>query len=200
MPPSNLVYVKNVTVSVEALGMSWFKSAKSSILTGSISTGPNDPSVTAPPIAKLEVAKPEVVKSEIAKSELAKPEIAKPEAAKLEAIKSEAIKLELAKLETAKPVDVAPRESPKAVFDNFAKAWEKLPEKLPEKRLPPKIGFTVHASKNGEASETLRTSPTITVAKARALFKSGWRVHIADAAGRKYGPAEFDEILKFDRH
>jgi hypothetical protein len=182
MPPSNLVYVKNVTVSVEALGMSWFKSAKSSILTGSISTGPNDRSVIAP-IAKLEVATP-----------------AKPEAVKLEAIKSEAIKLEVAKLESAKPVDVAPRESPKAVFDSFAKAWEKLPEKLPEKRLPPKIGFTVHASKNGEASETLRTSPTITVAKARALFKSGWRVHIADAAGRKYGPAEFDEILKFDRH
>lgn len=195
MPPSDLVYVKNVTVSLETLGMSWFKSAKSSILTGSISTGPNDRSVTAPPIAKLGVAKPQ-----IAKPELSKPEIAKPEAAQLEAVKPEASKLEVAKSETAKPVDVAPRESPKAVFDSFAKAWEKLPEKLPEKRLPPKIGFTVHASKNGEASETLRTSPTITVAKARALFKSGWRVHIADAAGRKYGPAEFDEILKFDRH
>jgi hypothetical protein len=174
--------------------MSWFKSARSSILNGSISTGPNDRSVTAP-IAKLEVVNPEM-----AKSEMAKPEMAKPEAAKLEAIKSEAIKLEVAKLENAKPVDVAPRESPKAVFDNFAEAWEKLPERLPEKRLPPKIGFTVHASKDGEASETLRTSPTITVAKARALFKSGWRVHIADATGRKYGPAEFDEILKFDRH
>lgn len=180
MPPGDLVYVKNVTVSVEALEMSWFKSAKSSILTGSISTGPNDRSVTAPPIAKLEVAKPE---------------IAKPEAAKLESAK-----LEAAKLEPAKSVDVAPRQSPKAVFDNFAEAWEKLPEKLPEKSLPPKIGFTVHASKNGEASVTQRTSPTITVAKARALSKSGWRVHIADAAGRKYGPAEFDEILKFDRH
>jgi hypothetical protein len=66
--------------------------------------------------------------------------------------------------------------------------------------LPQKTGFTVHASKNGETSETQRTSPTITVAKARTLFKSGWRVHIADAKGRKYGPAEFDEILKFDRH
>jgi hypothetical protein len=191
MPPGDLVYVKNMTVSVEALEMSWFKSAKSSILTGSISTGPNDRSVTSPPIAKLEVAKPEV----------AKPEIAKPETAKLETVKSEAIKLEVAKLETAKPVDVAPRESPKAVFDSFAKVWEKLPqERLTPERLPPKIGFTVHASKNGEASETQRTSPTITVAKARALYKSGWRVHIADAAGRKYGPAEFDEILKFDRH
>ncbi len=95
-------------------------------------------------------------------------------------------------MEIAKPADVAPRESPKAVFDSVAKSGEKLPRQ--------KIGFTIHASKNGETNETERTSPTITVAKARALFKSGWRVHIADAAGRKYGPAEFDEILKFDRH
>jgi hypothetical protein len=160
--------------------MSWFKTAKSSILTGSISTGPNHRSVVSP-IAKLAVAKPEV----------AEPEIAKPE---------------IAKLVTAKPVDVAPRESPKAVFDSLAGAWEKsteerLPqERLPQERLPQRTGFTVHASKNGETSETQRSSPTITVAKARTLYKSGWRVHIADAKGRQYGPAEFDEILKFDRH
>ena len=93
---------------------------------------------------------------------------------------------------TAKPADVAPRESPKAVFDTVAKSEEKLPRE--------KIGFTVLASKNGETNETQRTSPTITVAKARILFKSGWQVNIADAAGREYGPSEFDEILKFDRH
>jgi hypothetical protein len=155
--------------------MSWFKTAKSSILTGSISTGPNHRSAVPPPIEKA-----------VAKPEAAEPEIAKPE---------------IAKLVTARPVDVAPRESPKAVFDSLAKAWEKASEeRLPPERLPQKIGFTVHASKNGETSETQRTSPTITVAKARTLFKSGWRVHIADAKGRKYGPAEFDEILKFDRH
>jgi hypothetical protein len=192
MPPGDLVYVKKmtVTVSVEVLAMSWFKTAKSSILTGSISTGPNRRSIVAPPIDEPEISKPEMTKLEPAKPETtANPEITKPEISKL-----------------AKSVDVAPRESPKAVFDSLAKAWEKSPqeqlprERLPPERLPQKIGFTVHASKNGETSETQRTSPTITVAKARTLFKSGWRVHIADAKGRKYGPAEFDEILKFDRH
>jgi hypothetical protein len=190
MPPGDLVYVKKVTVSMEALAMSWFKTAKSSILTGSISTGPNRRSIVAPPIDAPEISKPEITKLEPAKPETtANPEITKPEITKL-----------------AKSVDVAPRESPKAVFDNLAEAWERSPqEQLPRDRLQPerlsqKIGFTVHASKNGETSETQRTSPTITVAKARTLFKSGWRVHIADAKGRKYGPAEFDEILKFDRH
>ena len=185
MPPGDLVYVKKMTVSVEVLAMSWFKTAKSSILTGSISTGPNRRSIVAPPIDESEISKPETTKLEPAKPEtMANPEITKPEIAKL-----------------AKSVDAAPRESPKAVFDSLAKAWEKASEeRLPPERLPQKIGFTVHASKNGETSETQRTSPTITVAKARTLFKSGWRVHIADAKGRKYGPAEFDEILKFDRH
>jgi hypothetical protein len=183
--PRDLIYVKIMTVSVEALGMSWFRTAKSSILTGSISTGPNHRSVVAPSIDESEISKPEMTMLEPAKTETtAKPEITKPEITKL-----------------AKSFDVAPRESPKAVFDSLAKAWEKVPqERPPQERLPPKIGFTVYASKNGETSETQRTSPTITVAKARTLFKSGWRVHIADAKGRKYGPAEFDEILKFDRH
>jgi hypothetical protein len=195
MPPGDLVYVKKMTVSVEVLAMSWFKTAKSSILTGSISTGPNRRSIVAPPIDESEISKLETTKLEPAKPEtMANPEITKPEIAKL-----------------AKSVDAAPRESPKAVFDNLAEAWERSPQeqlpreqlprdRLPPERLPQKIGFTVHASKNGETSETQRTSPTITVAKARTLFKSGWRVHIADAKGRKYGPAEFDEILKFDRH
>ncbi|HEY3680075.1 MAG TPA: hypothetical protein VGL45_15270 [Bradyrhizobium sp.] len=42
------------------------------------------------------------------------------------------------------------------------------------------------------------TSPTLTVAKARMLFKSGWRVHVTNAAGRQFAPSEFDDILKFD--
>ena len=40
---------------------------------------------------------------------------------------------------------------------------------------------------------------SLTVAKARGLFKTGWKVHIADSAGRRYAPSEFDEILRFDR-
>lgn len=161
--------------------MSWFKSAKTAISTGSTSTGPNNRNAAAPfaepDSASFEIAEPQIAEPEMAEPEIAKPEIAKPDVAKLEVVRSP---------------DVAPRESPKAVFDSVAKSGEKLPRQ--------KIGFTVHASKNGETNETQRTSPTITVAKARILSKSGWRVHIADAAGRKYGPAEFDEILKFDRH
>src|ERR1700761_3034108 len=80
-------------------------------------------------------------------------------------------------------------ESPKVTFDS--EAGRSRPN------LAPQPGFTVHASKNGETSATHRTSPTITVAKARMLYKTGWTVHIADAAGRRYSPAEFDEILKF---
>ncbi|WP_300161975.1 hypothetical protein [Bradyrhizobium sp.] len=42
------------------------------------------------------------------------------------------------------------------------------------------------------------TSPTLTVAKARMLFKSGWQVQITNAAGRQFAPSEFDEVLRFD--
>jgi hypothetical protein len=142
--------------------MSWFKSAKTAIATGEISTGQNNRNFAGTAVAEPDIAKPEIAA------------------------------LETAKWVIAGTADVAPRESPKAVFDTAAKSGEKLPRG--------KIGFTVHASKNGETSETQRTSPTITVAKARILSKSGWRVHIADAAGREYGPSEFNEILKFDRH
>lgn len=59
--------------------------------------------------------------------------------------------------------------------------------------------FTVHASKGGDWVETLFTSPTLTVAKANSLTKSGWDVHIKDPDGRRYGPAQFNELLSFDR-
>jgi hypothetical protein len=150
--------------------MSWFKSAKTSIPTTSIPTSAISTGPDPRSIVAPEIAKPEIIKPEIAELKIAKAETVQP----------------------ARPADVTPRESPKAVFDTVAKSGEKWPRE--------KIGFTVHASKNGEINETQRTSPTVTVAKARILSKSGWRVHIADAAGRKYGPAEFDEILRFDRH
>ena len=59
--------------------------------------------------------------------------------------------------------------------------------------------FTVHASKDGEWVETQIKSPTLTVAKANSLQKSGWDVHITDGDGRRYGPTRFNEILSFDR-
>ena len=86
-------------------------------------------------------------------------------------------------------------ESPKATFDTAMAVLREPARPQPGKD----VGFTVHASKNGEVSETRRSSPTVTVAKARGLYKSGWQVHIADSAGRQYAPSEFDEILRFDR-
>jgi hypothetical protein len=84
------------------------------------------------------------------------------------------------------------RPSPKETFDSVA-----IREDRPS--APKRAAFTVHASKDGEISELQQNSPTLTVAKARGLFKSGWQVHVADSAGRHYAPSEFDEILKFDR-
>jgi hypothetical protein len=59
--------------------------------------------------------------------------------------------------------------------------------------------FTIHASKDGKWVETQGTSPTLTVAKANTLLKTGWDVHITDADGRRYGPTRFHEVLSFDR-
>jgi hypothetical protein len=84
------------------------------------------------------------------------------------------------------------RPSPKEIFDSVT-TREDRPS------APTRAAFTVHASKNGEINEHQQNSPTLTVAKARGLFKTGWQVHIADSAGRQYAPSEFDEILKFDR-
>jgi hypothetical protein len=96
-----------------------------------------------------------------------------------------------AKIIPAAKVSIAKIPSPKTVFDNPAN------EKAGVKPAV-KVGFTISSSKNGESSELQLTSPTLTVAKARMLFKSGWRVHITNAAGRQFAPSEFDEILKFD--
>ena len=87
----------------------------------------------------------------------------------------------------------APIKSPKAVFDSVADEPRTVPP-LPA----PAVGFTISSSRNGETGELQLTSPTLTVAKARMLYKSGWRVRVTNAAGRQFAPAEFDEILKFD--
>ncbi len=87
-----------------------------------------------------------------------------------------------------------PVKSPKATFDTIADSPRLQSTPAPA----PKVGFTISSSKNGESSEVQLTSPTLTVAKARMLFKSGWRVHVTNAAGRHFAPSEFDDILKFD--
>ena len=59
--------------------------------------------------------------------------------------------------------------------------------------------FTIHASKDGDWIETQDASPTLTVAKAKSLHKTGWDVYITDPYGRQYGPGRFQEVLSFDR-
>jgi hypothetical protein len=100
------------------------------------------------------------------------------------------------------PEPKASRPSPKDTFDKeiFGKPTFDSVTIREEPPSPPKrAAFTVHASRNGEINEVQQDSPTLTVAKARGLFKTGWKVHIADSAGRRYAPSEFDEILRFDR-
>jgi hypothetical protein len=84
-------------------------------------------------------------------------------------------------------------KSPKATFDTFADE-PRFVRPVPK----PKSGFTISSSKNGETREMQLTSPTLAVARARMLFKSGWRVQITNAAGRQFAPSEFDDVLKFD--
>jgi hypothetical protein len=62
----------------------------------------------------------------------------------------------------------------------------------------PMAALVVHASKDGESTRTLSTSPALTVAKPRGLCKSGWQVHVIDADGRVFHPEKFDHLLKFD--
>lgn len=90
------------------------------------------------------------------------------------------------------PVPV-PAKSPKDVFDSIPDA-PRVAGPVPTR----KIGFTISSSKDGETATVQMTSPTLTVARARMLFKSGWRVQVTNAAGRQFAPAEFDDILKFD--
>ena len=54
--------------------------------------------------------------------------------------------------------------------------------------------YTIHASKDGHMTQTLRIDPEIAVAKARALLDTGWEVHITDQAGQRYRPEAFDRL------
>jgi hypothetical protein len=59
--------------------------------------------------------------------------------------------------------------------------------------------FSIHATKGGQSMTTVRIGPAVTVAKARALLKDGWQVHVTDVAGQRYEPAQLDQLLTFDR-
>jgi hypothetical protein len=92
----------------------------------------------------------------------------------------------------APPVPI-PAKSPNDVFDSILDA-PRSADPVPTR----KVGFRISSSKDGETAIAQMTSPTLTVAKARMLFKSGWQVQVTDAAGRQFAPSEFDDILKFD--
>ena len=56
--------------------------------------------------------------------------------------------------------------------------------------------FTIHASKDGERSETQRIHPVVAAAKAQSLASAGWQVYVTDPAGRHF---RFDELHDLDR-
>jgi hypothetical protein len=51
--------------------------------------------------------------------------------------------------------------------------------------------FTIHASRDGQRSETQRIRPVVALAKARSLAIAGWDVYVTDSAGRHFS---FDEL------
>jgi phosphoribosylcarboxyaminoimidazole (NCAIR) mutase len=66
--------------------------------------------------------------------------------------------------------------------------------------MPPEPSiYTIHATRNDQTIVTHRIIPEVAVAQARTLKAAGWRVCIAGAGGRQFGPAEFDQMLSFSR-
>ena len=59
--------------------------------------------------------------------------------------------------------------------------------------------FAIHASKNGQSVVTVRIRPDATVDKARLLERFGWKVHITNSAGHRFGVSEFDRFLWINR-
>jgi hypothetical protein len=59
--------------------------------------------------------------------------------------------------------------------------------------------YAIHASRDGQSVVTVRISSVAAVDKARLLEQLGWRVHIADPAGRQFGPSDFHLLLAVDR-
>lgn len=64
--------------------------------------------------------------------------------------------------------------------------------------IPLQGGATIYYSRNGEEAEAYYPSPTLTVAKARILLKSGHAVYVVDSKGNRFLPEDFDRLLAFD--
>jgi hypothetical protein len=66
--------------------------------------------------------------------------------------------------------------------------------------MPPEASiYTIRATRNDQTIVTHRIIPDVAVAQARTLKAAGWRVSIAGAGGRQFGPSEFDQLLTFVR-
>ena len=59
--------------------------------------------------------------------------------------------------------------------------------------------FTIHAWKDDQSIVTVRIGPAVAVDKARELEKTGWQVHVTDAAGSRFTPPNFDRLLSITR-
>jgi hypothetical protein len=59
------------------------------------------------------------------------------------------------------------------------------------------VTFIVHASRDQEATTTIRLSVVVAIAKGQALAEEGWQVFITGPDGVRYGPGEFDKLLSF---
>lgn len=57
------------------------------------------------------------------------------------------------------------------------------------------VAFMVHASRDEEATTTIRLSVVVAIAKGRALAEEGWQVFIITPDGTRYDPSEFDRLL-----
>jgi hypothetical protein len=55
--------------------------------------------------------------------------------------------------------------------------------------------FTIHAWKADQNITTVRISSAATADKVRELEKMGWEVTVTDAAGSRFTPPTFDQLL-----
>ena len=59
--------------------------------------------------------------------------------------------------------------------------------------------FTIHAWKADQNVTTVRIGPAVAVDKVRELEKMGWEVYVTDAAGDRFTPPNFDQLLPISR-
>jgi hypothetical protein len=55
--------------------------------------------------------------------------------------------------------------------------------------------FTIHGWKADQNIRTVRISRAATADKVRELEKMGWEVYVTDAAGSRFTPPIFDQLL-----